>query len=99
MSGALWGSALQTRVSKDEIGRASSFDYAASFGLIPLGYAVFGLLSGGATAGVLIALVGLSLMCAGVGGGFMAQQIDRTAAIREAASSALVQAGDDKAEE
>lgn len=79
LSGVLWGSALQTRVSKDEIGRAASFDYAASFGLIPIGYAVFGLVSGGTEAGLLLAAVGLSLACAGACGGFAAQRVDRAA--------------------
>ena len=43
ISGALWGSVLQSRVSQAYMGRVSSIDYAFSFGCIPVGYAVYGL--------------------------------------------------------
>ncbi|MDO5099172.1 MAG: MFS transporter [Corynebacterium sp.] len=45
VSGSLWGSVLQTHVSQSEIGRVSSIDYAISFGLVPVAYIVYGMLS------------------------------------------------------
>lgn len=42
VSGVLWGAALQTRVADEHMGRVSSFDYAISFGLTPIAYAIYG---------------------------------------------------------
>lgn len=42
VSGVLWGAALQTRVADEHMGRVSSFDYAISFGLAPIAYAIYG---------------------------------------------------------
>ncbi|NMM94824.1 MFS transporter [Bifidobacterium sp. DSM 109957] len=44
ISGALWGSVLQSRVDQAHMGRVSSIDYALSFGCIPFAYALYGLL-------------------------------------------------------
>ncbi|MDP9800581.1 MFS family permease [Arcanobacterium wilhelmae] len=45
ISGVLWGASLQSRVPDEQMGRASSFDYAVSFGLTPAGYVIFGFFS------------------------------------------------------
>ena len=42
LSGVCWGTYLQSTVAEADMGRVSSFDYAASFGLLPVGYAVAG---------------------------------------------------------
>lgn len=42
LSGVCWGTYLQGTVSEADMGRVSSLDYAASFGLLPVGYAVAG---------------------------------------------------------
>ena len=44
ISGVAWGSALQTRVPEEHLGKFSSLDYAVSFGLLPVGYALCGFL-------------------------------------------------------
>lgn len=64
LSGSLWGSVLQTRISPAEIGRISSLDYAFSFGLIPLAYIGYGALST-AYSGYSI-LVGSALIAVGI---------------------------------
>ena len=38
LSGVCWGTYLQKSTPKEDLGKVSSLDYAASFGLIPLGY-------------------------------------------------------------
>lgn len=69
LSGSLWGSVLQTRISQSEIGRISSLDYAFSFGLIPLAYIGYGALSAAYSGhtilvGSTIVVVLISLMAA-----------------------------------
>ncbi|WP_435298446.1 MFS transporter [Timonella sp. A28] len=44
ISGIAWGSTLQTRVEREHIGKVSSLDYAVSFGFVPVGYALYGVL-------------------------------------------------------
>lgn len=42
LSGVCWGTYLQSTVAEKDMGKVSSLDYSASFGLIPVGYAVAG---------------------------------------------------------
>ncbi|MEW6974457.1 hypothetical protein [Trueperella pyogenes] len=71
ISGVLWGATLQSRVPEEFMGRVSSFDYAISFGLTPIAYAVFGMFSlEGATfvlSASVWALAGLTVLGIGVG--------------------------------
>ncbi|SEA80056.1 MFS transporter [Leifsonia sp. 21MFCrub1.1] len=39
-AGAVWAAAMQEHVPPEELGRVSSYDYVASFGLVPFGYAL-----------------------------------------------------------
>ncbi|MDO4631176.1 MAG: hypothetical protein Q4A82_02680 [Corynebacterium sp.] len=60
VSGSLWGSALQTKVRSDEIGRVSSIDYTFSFGVIPVAYVAYGFLGQhGSQQVILIASAGV----------------------------------------
>lgn len=59
VSGVAWGSALQTRVDSDNIGKVSSLDYAVSFGFVPVGYAVFGVVGSVADGRVVLAVSGV----------------------------------------
>ncbi|WP_172120592.1 MFS transporter [Actinomyces faecalis] len=79
ISGALWGSALQTRVHGDEIGKISSFDYALSFGLIPVGYALYGLVSDPSTMEFVLLFSGIVLLFTGVVGCAATLRVDRAA--------------------
>ncbi|AWG15988.1 MFS transporter [Trueperella pyogenes] len=71
ISGVLWGATLQSRVPEEFMGRVSSFDYAISFGLTPIAYAVFGMFSLEGATFVLSAsawaLAGLTVLGIGVG--------------------------------
>lgn len=68
LSGVFWGTFIQTSVDEEYLGRVSSLDYAASFGLVPVGYAIYGVLgnSGGNNGLILVLsagiLVGFSLL-------------------------------------
>lgn len=39
-AGVVWSAAMQRHVPKDVLGKVSSYDYVATFGLVPVGYAV-----------------------------------------------------------
>lgn len=42
LSGVCWGTYMQQQINTSDMGRFSSFDYAASFGLLPAGYLLAG---------------------------------------------------------
>lgn len=60
-AGVVWASCLQELIPEDVLGRVSSYDYVASFGLVPLGYALAAPLAG--TTGTQVAA---GLLCAGI---------------------------------
>lgn len=63
LSGVFWGTFIQTSVDEEYLGRVSSLDYAASFGLVPVGYAIYGVLgnSGGNNGLILVLSAGILL--------------------------------------
>lgn len=78
VSGVAWGSALQTRVDSDNIGKVSSLDYAVSFGFVPVGYAVFGVVGSVADGRVVLAVSGVVMAVFAVTAGLVswAQRFD-----------------------
>lgn len=42
LSGVCWGTYMQSTVAEKDLGKVSAFDYAASFGFVPVGYAIAG---------------------------------------------------------
>lgn len=79
VSGVLWGSALQTRTAPEEVGRVSAIDYALSFGLSPLGFAIFGLITTTTNARTVLSASALALIAVAVISAVIGRGADRRA--------------------
>lgn len=60
-AGVVWAACMQELVPEDVLGRVSSYDYVASFGLVPLGYALAARLAGVVGIGVAAGLLGIGI--------------------------------------
>lgn len=86
LSGVFWGSMMQTQVDEAHMGRVSSIDYAVSFGLIPVAYALYGLMSAMAPTVILtvssVVMIVLSLVAYPI-----CVAVERRQAVRQAAGT------------
>ena len=82
LSGVFWGTFMQSTVQEEHLGRVSALDYAASFGLLPIGYAAYGVVGSAASdmRSVLVATsLGLLLLVVGTVGYLVASGASRLA--------------------
>lgn len=60
-AGIVWAACMQEFIPGDVLGRVSSYDYVASFGLVPLGYALAAPLAGAIGIDVAAGLLGIGI--------------------------------------
>ncbi|WP_168217016.1 MFS transporter [Cellulomonas sp. Y8] len=60
-AGVVWAASMQEFIPEDVLGRVSSYDYVASFGLVPLGYALAAPLAGSTSLPVAAGVLALAI--------------------------------------
>lgn len=61
-AGVVWAASMQEFIPEDVLGRVSLYDYVASFGLVPLGYALAAPLAGSTNAGFAAGVLALGIV-------------------------------------